>query len=175
MREYAFRPYEPSLQPLIQQLYAETHNKAMAGESEEIQSLIKIAISWELDDQLADVGKNYNTWPNRFFMISPLDNWNEVAGYCALVYYDEESVEVKNVIVSPEHQGKGLGRMLMEAVEETAILEEYNRIVLMTYQHLSVALQMYEKRGYKYMPADNFMDNPIIIPELGLLAMELKL
>ena len=41
-----------------------------------------------------------------------------VAGFCAAVHRTNETVEVKNLIVSPSHQGAGVGRLLMGALEQ---------------------------------------------------------
>lgn len=80
---------------------------------------------------------------------------------CASTFQDEEYKEIKwkstdeNVIVihrlavSPEHQSKGIARLLMDFAEEFALKENYSSIRLDSYSQNKRALKFYENRGYQ--------------------------
>ena len=62
-----------------------------------------------------DVGQSYDSPPNRFIIVAPLDWPDQMAAFCALVRHEQERVELKNVVVNPANQGQRLGTMLMDA------------------------------------------------------------
>lgn len=56
--------------------------------------------------------------------------------------------EMKRMFVRPSHQGKGLGRLLLQAFLEKARDCHYERIRLDTIPRLARALQLYKKAGF---------------------------
>ena len=72
---------------------------------------------------------------------------------------DEDGVaEIKRMYVAPEARGRGLGRRLLEALEETARELGYARIRLDTGPRQPLAQAMYERSGYH--PIENYNGNP---------------
>lgn len=53
-----------------------------------------------------------------------------------------------NVAVRPEHQGKGLGRRLVELAESEARRDGCSRLDLYTHELMTENLAMYERLGY---------------------------
>ena len=65
--------------------------------------------------------------------------------------------EIKRMYVVPEARGRGLGRRLLEALEETARELGYARIRLDTGARQPHARAMYEAAGYH--PIENYNGN----------------
>ena len=126
----------------------------------------------EVGSKLSDPQRYYADPPNRFILICPEEQPEEVAAYCALVHLNEREVELKNVIAAPKYQGVGLGSMLMNAAEEQARSDGYDKVVLWTYSHLTIATSIYQRRGYEEKP---LVQHPDMMMELQPLYMELQL
>jgi len=89
------------------------------------------------------------------------ENGKCLGAVCASTFQDEEYKEIKwegpdeNVIVihrlavSPEHQAKGIARLLMDFAEDFAKKKNYSGIRLDSYSQNKRALKFYENRGYK--------------------------
>lgn len=58
---------------------------------------------------------------------------------------DEQTCQVRFVAVEANQQGKGLGKLIMDAVEARGIAEGYTKLVLHARDY---ALPFYEKLGY---------------------------
>ena len=144
----------------------------MAELSPNLQRVMRIAIAGEVGSKLSDPQRYYADPPNRFLLICPGEQPEEVAAYCALVHQNEREVELKNVIAAPNHQGVGLGSMLMDAAEEQARSDGYGKIILWTYSHLTVATGIYRRRGYEEKP---LVQHPDMVMKLQPLYMELQL
>lgn len=65
---------------------------------------------------------------------------------CRMYEMDESSVMVGRVVVLPEYQKQGLGRLAMEEAEKWIREQGYQKIVL---ESRDVAVGFYEKLGYK--------------------------
>lgn len=59
--------------------------------------------------------------------------------------------ELVKLYLAPVARGKGIGKMLMQHCEETAIKMGYKNIYLETMPELRIAVPMYEKMGYQYL------------------------
>ena len=66
--------------------------------------------------------------------------------------YDEQSVEIKRMFVWPEHRGKGIARAVLQAVENWAAEEGYQRCILETGQKQPEAINLYHSSGYHDIP-----------------------
>jgi GNAT superfamily N-acetyltransferase len=71
---------------------------------------------------------------------------------------DDEACEIKRMYVVPAARGRGLGRMLLEALEGEARRLGYAIARLDTGVHQPGAQRMYERAGYE--PIGNFNANP---------------
>ena len=130
------------------------------------------AVADEARTKLTNLREGYAAPPNRFFIASKTDEPGEIAGFCALVRIDETTAGLKNVVVSPRHQGQGIARLLMEAFEGHARGDGYSRATLWTYSNLKVAMGMYRRRGWTDVPIEL---KPDMITGLEPVAMELQL
>ncbi|MBI1278502.1 MAG: GNAT family N-acetyltransferase [Anaerolineaceae bacterium] len=76
--------------------------------------------------------------------------------------YAQKYMLVDNISISPQYQNKGYGKMLMQAVWDTAVTRGIHRILLDTYEFNSNAQQFYAKMGFERMKIQMALDfNPI--------------
>lgn len=62
---------------------------------------------------------------------------------------NKQKVEVTSLFVRPAHQGKGLGKALVEHIKQYALENDRDRIVLYSGLELEEAHKFYEKVGFK--------------------------
>ncbi|MFK7748963.1 MAG: GNAT family N-acetyltransferase [Kordia sp.] len=73
-------------------------------------------------------------------------------GCGALKQYNEDTVEIKRMYVSREHQGKSLGIHILNALETWASELGNTRCILETGTMLPEAIRFYEKNNYQRIP-----------------------
>lgn len=78
----------------------------------------------------------------------------EPVGCVALLALDPETFEVAKMAVAPAHQGKGLGRLLLERCIEHARSVGKKRLYLETNSKLAPAVALYRKLGFVEVHAD---------------------
>ena len=66
---------------------------------------------------------------------------------------DEGTCELVKLYLSPKGRGKGVGKLLMEQCIAAAKELGYKKIYLETMPELTIAIPMYEKYGFTYLPA----------------------
>ena len=65
----------------------------------------------------------------------------------------EGTCELVKLYLSPAGRGKGIGRSLMERCIAAATEMGYKKIYLETMPELTIAIPMYERLGFTYLPA----------------------
>jgi ribosomal protein S18 acetylase RimI-like enzyme len=85
------------------------------------------------------------------------------AGCCALRPLDTadypNASEMKRLYVRPQFRGLGVGRLLVEAVLDTARIAAYDCILLDTLDDMEAARSLYEEMGFEEVPP--YYYNPI--------------
>jgi len=81
------------------------------------------------------------------FLIAELDG--EVVGMGALLKINNSTVEIKRMRVSKNQQGKGIGRLILNKLEDFARLNKFKRIILDTSVQQISAQRLCEKNGFK--------------------------
>ena len=61
---------------------------------------------------------------------------------------DDEGFAIDNVAVHPSHQGRGLGRALLELAEAEAQRDGFDSIYLYTHEKMTENRALYERIGY---------------------------
>ena len=76
----------------------------------------------------------------------------QVVGTCAAIPVSPSTVELAKLAVSPEAQGRGLGRRLCERVIRFAQDVRAKEVVLTSNTALVVAIRLYESLGFQHAP-----------------------
>ncbi len=72
---------------------------------------------------------------------------DKLVGY-AVFYPDENCMHLENVAVLPSYTGLGIGKQLIQYVEDQAVARGYNCVELYTNELMYENLAMYPKLGY---------------------------
>ena len=75
-----------------------------------------------------------------------------IVGCVAMKAMDDGGFEVAKMAVADGHKGKGLGRLLMQACIDRALVEGGERLYLETNSALAPALSLYRSFGFKEIP-----------------------
>lgn len=94
--------------------------------------------------------------PRGAFVLARCDD--EVAACGAWTRIDATTAELKRMWVAPAWRGAGLGRRLLDTLEQLARKAGYRRVVLDTNPALEEAIAMYRASGYRAIARYN--DNP---------------
>jgi GNAT superfamily N-acetyltransferase len=65
------------------------------------------------------------------------------------INFDSKGAHLRWLIVAPENQGQGIGKILLEGAIEFCRRKKFNRVYLWTFGGLDVALHLYEKCGFR--------------------------
>ena len=84
---------------------------------------------------------------------------HEAAGCIALRPFDADTGEVKRLYVRPAFRRTGIGKRLAIRALEAARRAGYRRLVLDTLDRMESAVRLYEKLGFRQIPA--YYVNPI--------------
>lgn len=118
-------------------------------------SLVK-ALDKSLWETYPELQSNY--WGNNIIELNPnvivvyIDN---VAVACSCFKkYDESTIEIKRMFVSPESRGRNLAQKMLLELESVATSLGFSYSVLETLYKQEAAINMYQKAGYKII--DNY-------------------
>jgi len=119
-----------------------------------------IALVEELDKYLKLVDGEDHNFYNQFNGITDLKYcmlayYNDIPVACGSIKeYDEITMEVKRMYVSPNFRNKKIASKVLTALEDWAEILEKKRIVLETGKRQIEAVNFYKKNNYKVI--DNF-------------------
>lgn len=111
-----------------------------------------------LDKELAERDGNEHSFYSQFNKIDMIRHTvvlyeEERPVACgAMKQFDPESMEVKRMYTLPDYRGKGLGSLILEALEAWAVELGYRRCVLETGKRQPEAIALYKKNGYVFIP-----------------------
>lgn len=75
---------------------------------------------------------------------------------------DNETAEIKRIRIDLDHQRKGFGQKILTALEESARIKGYKRLILDTTSRQIPAQKLFEKNGYKETHRKKFLDMELI-------------
>ncbi|HZY79715.1 MAG TPA: GNAT family N-acetyltransferase [Cyclobacteriaceae bacterium] len=81
---------------------------------------------------------------------------DRIVGTCALVLVNEDTFEISKMAVTYEHQGRGVGKALMEHVIGVARKKRLKQLILYSNSSLKAAVGMYKQFGFKEIPKLDF-------------------
>jgi len=98
------------------------------------------------DEDLKNIEKVYLNNDSEF-LVAVMDN--KIVGMGALLKKDNSKAEIKRMRVLPEYQSKGIGKLILNKLENTAKKLGYKKLILDTTIEQIIAQKLYEKYGYK--------------------------
>ncbi len=119
------------------------------------------------DTELAELPGKYAPPAGRLWLA---ESGGEPAGCVALRRLEDGVCEMKRLYVRPQFRGKGIGRILAEAICKEASAAGYEKIRLDTVEPMmQSAVELYRRMGFREIAP--YCSNPIA----GALYMELQL
>ncbi len=144
--ELRFRPAEAADQPFFRELEFSTTWESIspADRTRLGRSEVRDALDQTHAELLARPGSRViiaeNGAGERVGLLWLGVNRNLVSG--------EEEAWIFNLTVCPEHQGRGIGRRLLQHAEELARAEEFQSLGLMVSTHNERAVRLYERMDF---------------------------
>ena len=78
-----------------------------------------------------------------------LEQENCIVGLYALQVLSKEEVEIKNIAVTKECQGQGIGKLLLKDATEKARVRRFRRIIIGTGDVSGMPMCFYQKEGFE--------------------------
>lgn len=95
----------------------------------------------------ADQYSQYNTLESIKDVVLVIED-GEPIGCGAFKHYEEGIAEIKRVFVKSSHRGKGISKQMINALEEQARIQGYQKLILETGKRLVVANKLYKQMGF---------------------------
>jgi ribosomal protein S18 acetylase RimI-like enzyme len=118
----------------------------------------------DFDDELINLEQIYR-YPHGELLLAM--NEQELMVCIALTKVEQNICEMKRLYVSPKYRGKGLGRMLTQAIIRKAIQTGYTSMRLDTLEWLKEAINLYKSLGFRKIPP-YLHDTPVKLVYLQL-------
>ena len=99
-----------------------------------------------LNDDLSDIPANYLDSPGSCFWVAEVDG--EIKGMVGIQRRSDEEAELRRMSVANDARRQGIGRQLLETVEDFCRNWGYVRVRLTTHMMLEPAIALYRKNGY---------------------------
>ncbi len=80
----------------------------------------------------------------------------EIIGFAALHIYSPEIAEVRSLIIRDDYRGRGVGKALVEKLEEEARRLGLSKILTLTYRK-----EFFEKSGFVEIPKEDIPEHKI--------------
>lgn len=84
-----------------------------------------------------------------------VDAGGQALGCGSLMPMADGGFEVAKMAVTPTARGRGLSRLILQGLEDTARQQGADRLYIETNSGLTPALKLYESFGFAYLPAQN--------------------
>lgn len=133
-------------------LYIARHNQLKTKVIREEIEITPVDVPDELVNKLlllADPSKaNIEKYINNSVIYQA--KWNEQVIGCYVLYrLNKETIEIKNIAVDEQYQGKGIGTQLLQDALEKSKMQEAKKLVIGTGNSSTGQLYLYQKVGFK--------------------------
>jgi GNAT superfamily N-acetyltransferase len=115
-----------------------------AGEALRAQQRVELIATYEGD---AEPGAKPTASDVNVFVVAYADG--VAVGCGALRELDAEAAEIKRMFVLPEYRGRGISRLVLEALESHARVHGWTTLKLETGTLQAAAIALYESAGYR--------------------------
>jgi ribosomal protein S18 acetylase RimI-like enzyme len=114
------------------------------------------------DKDMAHIEETYFQNNGEFF-VGLLDN--HIVSMGAYRKYDNDTAEIKRIRIDLEYQRKGIGQLILTALENSAKDRGYKRLILDTTSRQMPARKLFERSGYKETKRKIYQELEIIFYE----------
>jgi GNAT superfamily N-acetyltransferase len=112
-----------------------------------LEEEVRRYIQRSLSDDLANIPHHYQIGSRSNFWVAEANG--EIRGMVGIQHRSDEEAELRRMSVAGSSRRQGIGRRLLETVEEFCRQHGYRRIRLTTVSHLQPAIAMYQRCGYQ--------------------------
>lgn len=98
-----------------------------------------------------------------------------LAGVALLIEQSETIIELRNIAVEPEFQGKGIGKIALQMISESSRAKSYTQVVVGTANSSIDNIAFYQKAGFRMekIEKDFFSSYSVPIYENGIRAVDM--
>lgn len=154
------RRYEPADRERVLEL----HEEALRATGEYIED-----VPAEVEADLRDIEGAYLQPGGEFLVgemagaIVAMGGFRPVEGSWLREIDDDRTAELKRLRVDPVHQRRGYGERVLQALEERAREQGFERMALDTAPELTAARRLYEKHSYEQTGRREFRDGVLAV------------
>ncbi len=117
------------------------------AEGTPLENAAREYVQHSLTADLSDIPAHYMRPPGSHFWVA--ERSGEIVGTVGVQRVNAEEAELRRMSVASAFRRQGIGRRLLETVEEFCRRNGYSRIALSTVLHLEPAVRMYTASGYQ--------------------------
>jgi len=110
-------------------------------------------LEWIADDEVLSADDQAQ-WIKKGLVWVTVDEDDDLSGFLTAEQFTDE-IHIWELAVSQDHQKKGIGRMLMDAVLDEARLQNMSTITLTTFRELAFNELFYAKLGFQTLKPCN--------------------
>ncbi|MBS1935083.1 MAG: GNAT family N-acetyltransferase [Bacteroidetes bacterium] len=81
--------------------------------------------------------------------------YGKIIGSAGIMKEHDDEYELVKMSVAPEFQGRGISKLLIEKCLEKATQVKAKKLILYSNSQLKTAISLYEKYGFRHVPAVN--------------------
>ena len=139
------RTFQPADAETVRRLFA--NGQLDFARDTNLEEEVRRYIQRSLLDDLADIPHHYQSQSGSDFWVAEVDG--EIKGIVGVQRRSHEEAELRRMSVASGSRRQGIGRRLLETVEDFCRQEGYQRIHLTTVSQLQPAIAMYQRCGYQ--------------------------
>lgn len=119
--------------------------------------LLEYGLPWQpetADRDVLDVETAYLAGGGQFWVVEQQGSEQDQTQICGTAAFQpitrgDKAVEIRKMYLHPTVRGQGLGRFLLNQLEQTIQAQGFQEIWLETATRLTTAVQLYERSGYE--------------------------
>ena len=146
------RIFQPADAEAVRRLF--TNGQLDFSRGTHLEEEVRRYIQRSLSDDLADIPHHYQSGPGGNFWVAELDG--EIRGMVGVQHRTDEEAELRRMSVASSSRRQGIGRRLLETVEDFCRRQGYQRIHLTTVSQLQPAIAMYQSCGYQLTGEEDY-------------------
>ena len=139
------RSFRPADAPAVRRIFA--RGQMDFAEGTPLEDEARAYIQRSLAADLSDIPANYLDPPGSHFWVA--ERSGAIVGMVGVQRVNDEEGELRRMSVAGDSRRQGIGRRLLETVEDFCRGHGYSRVALSTVVHLEPAVSMYLASGYR--------------------------